>query len=42
LHQVEAQVLAGMDARTVSTLREGMQQLHERLACIQTQDKASV
>lgn len=42
LYQVEAQVLAGMDARTVSTLREGMQQLHERLACIQTQDKASV
>ena len=42
LHQVEAQVLAGMDARTVSTLREGMQQLHERLSCIQTQDKASV
>lgn len=42
LHQVEAQVLAGMEARTVSTLREGMQQLHERLACIQTQDKASV
>lgn len=42
LHQVEAQVLAGMDARTVSTLRESMQQLHERLACIQTQDKASV
>ncbi len=42
LYQVEAQVLASMDARTVSTLREGMQQLHERLACIQTQDKASV
>lgn len=42
LHQVEAQVLEGMDARTVSTLREGMQQLHERLACIQTQDKAGV
>ncbi|WP_286996719.1 MULTISPECIES: MarR family winged helix-turn-helix transcriptional regulator [Comamonas] len=42
LYQVEAQVLAGMDARTISTLREGMQQLHERLACIQTQDKASV
>lgn len=42
LHQVEAQVLAGMDTRTVSTLREGMQQLHERLACIQTQDKGSV
>jgi MarR family transcriptional regulator for hemolysin len=42
LYQVEAQVLAGMDVRTVSTLREGMQQLHERLACIQTQDKASV
>lgn len=42
LYQVEAQVLAGMDARTVSTLREGMQQLHERLSCIQTQDKASV
>ena len=42
LHQVEAQVLAGMDARTVSTLREDMQQLHERLVCIQTQDKASV
>lgn len=42
LYQVEAQVLAGMDARTVSTLREGMQQLHERLVCIQTQDKASV
>lgn len=42
LYQVEAQVLAGMDARTISTLREGMQQLHERLACIQTQDNASV
>jgi MarR family transcriptional regulator for hemolysin len=42
LYQVEAQVLAGMDVRTISTLREGMQQLHERLACIQTQDKASV
>lgn len=42
LYQVEAQVLAGMEARTISTLREGMQQLHERLACIQTQDKASV
>lgn len=42
LYQVEAQVLAGMDARTISTLREGMQELHERLACIQTQDKASV
>lgn len=42
LYQVEAQVLAGMDARTISTLREGMQQLHERLSCIQTQDKASV
>ena len=42
LYQVEAQVLAEMDARTISTLREGMQQLHERLACIQTQDKASV
>jgi len=42
LLQVEAQVLEGMDARIVSTLREGMQQLHERLVCIQSQDKASV
>lgn len=42
LHQVEAQVLAGMDAHTVSTLRVGMQQLHERLVCIQSQDKACI
>ncbi|WP_312567638.1 MarR family transcriptional regulator [Comamonas sp.] len=42
LFQVEAQVLEGMDTHTVSTLREGMQQLHERLVCIQSQDKAGV
>lgn len=42
LFQVEAQVLEGMDTHTVSTLREGMQQLHERLLCIQSQDKAGV
>ena len=42
LFQVEAQVLEGMDTHTVSTLREGMQQLHERLPCIQSQDKAGV
>ncbi len=42
LYQVERRRWPGMDVRTISTLREGMQQLHERLACIQTQDKASV
>lgn len=40
LHQVESQLLQGMDHTTVAALRNGMQQLHERLQTIQAQDKA--
>ena len=40
LHQVESQLLQGMDTATISTLRHGMLQLHERLATIQQEDKA--
>jgi len=39
LHQVESQLLEGMDPHTVAALRTGMQQLHQRLAAIQAQDK---
>ena len=42
LHQVEMQLLEGMDAATVAALRDGMQQLHSRLLSIQAQDKAEV
>ena len=42
LHQVENQLLDGMDADTVAALRHGMQQLQQRLQYIQAQDKASV
>lgn len=42
LHQVEGQLLDGMDAATIQALRAGMQQLHVRLASIQTQDKAGL
>lgn len=42
LHQVESQLLEGMDASTVEALRHGIQQLHERLVSIQAQDKASL
>ena len=42
LHQVESQLLEGMDTTTVAALRHGMQQLRERLASIQEQDKESV
>ena len=41
LHQVEGQLLQGMDASTIAALRHGMQQLHTRLIAIQTQDKAA-
>ena len=41
LHQVESQLLEGMDASTVEALRQGMQQLHERLISIQAQDKVN-
>ncbi len=40
LHQVESQLLQGMDGTTVAALRHGMQQLHTRLIAIQAQDKA--
>lgn len=40
LDHVEQQVLAGVDARTVDTLRDGMQQLHARLVSMQSHDKA--
>lgn len=39
LHQVETQLLEGMDATTIAALRSGMQQLHARLLNIQAQDK---
>lgn len=42
LHQVESQLLQGMDASTVDALRHGIEQLHARLISIQAQDKASV
>ena len=41
LHQVEGQLLQGMDASTIPALRHGMQQLHTRLIAIQAQDKAA-
>ncbi|MEG0946644.1 MAG: MarR family transcriptional regulator [Comamonas sp.] len=41
LHQVEGQLLQGMDASTIAALRHGMQQLHTRLIAIQAQDKAA-
>ena len=40
LHQVESQLLQGMDEASVRTLRYGMLQLSERLASIQHGDKA--
>ena len=39
LHQVDSQLLEGMDASTVAVLRSGMQQLQARLTTIQQQDK---
>ena len=42
LHQVESQLLDGMDAQTVAALRDGMQQLQQRLQQMQAQDKAGV
>lgn len=39
LHQVDSQLLEGMDANTIAALRSGMQQLHARLTSIQQQDK---
>lgn len=40
LHQVETQLLEGMDAATIDSLRHGIAQLHRRLLNIRTQDKA--
>ena len=40
LHQVDTQLLQGMDATTIEALRSGMQELHARLNSIQQQDKA--
>ena len=42
LHEVESQLLQGMDGATIATLRSGMLQLHDRLAAIQQEDKAGV
>ena len=42
LHHVESQLLEGMDASAIAALRQGMQQLRERLTQIQAQDKAGV
>lgn len=39
LHQVDSQLLEGMDAKTIAALRSGMQQLHARLTSIQQHDK---
>lgn len=41
LHQVEGQLLQGMDSTTTAALRHGLQQLHTRLIDIQAQDKAA-
>lgn len=42
LHQVDSQLLEGMDATTTMALRHGLEQLHARLARIQQEDKAGV
>lgn len=42
LHEVEHQLLEGMDACAVAALRSGMDQLHARLLAIQAQDQEAV
>lgn len=41
LHQAETQLLAGMDAATVQTLRQGMEQLTQRMVDVLQQEQST-